>query len=171
MLIKSIKKLNTSQDVFDINVADDNSYVLSNGVISHNSGLQYAGSLLVMLSKSKEKEGDDHIGSLVTCTAVKSRLTKEGIKIKTLIRFDGGLDRYYGLIPIAESAGIIKKSGNKFEFEDGTKAFGTRINKKPELFWTEERLKKIDDWVKLNFTYSSGEVDDSLPEADDNDQE
>lgn len=170
MLIKSIKKLNISQDVFDINVADDNSYILSNGVISHNSGLQYAGSLVVMLSKSKEKEGDDHIGSLITCNAVKSRLTKEGIKVKTLIRFDGGLDRYYGLIPIAEAAGIIKKSGNKFEFEDGTKSFSSRIIKKPELFWTEERLQKIDAWVRKTFTYSSGEIEDSQTEIDD-DQE
>jgi RecA/RadA recombinase len=56
---------------------------------SGGSGSKYASSITVNLTKAKEKDGDEHIGSVITCTIVKSRLTKEGLKVKALIKFNG----------------------------------------------------------------------------------
>ena len=63
------------------------------------SGLKYAASSIVFLSKSKEKDGKEVIGNLIKCRAQKSRLTKENSLVTTRLYYDErGLDRYYGCL-------------------------------------------------------------------------
>ena len=131
-------------------------------------GAKYASSITISLSKAKEKDGDEHIGSIISCTAIKSRITKEGTKVKTLIRFSGGLDRYYGLLDIAEKAGIFKKMSTKYELPDGSKFFGKKIEREPERFFTEDILKKIDAYTQKVFKYGIGtEEEIFVPNEDD----
>jgi RecA/RadA recombinase len=127
---------------------------------SGGSGPKYAASIIIGLTKAKEKDGDTHIGSVISCTAIKSRLTKEGSKVKALIRFNGGLDRYYGLIDLAEKAGVFKKVSTKYELPDGRKFFGKAIERDPEKFFTADVLQSIDEYVKKEFQYGVGEEDD-----------
>ena len=47
--IKSITSVGTG-DVYDISVEKYENYILENGVVTHNSGLQYASSTIVYLS-------------------------------------------------------------------------------------------------------------------------
>lgn len=117
------------------------------------SGFKYAVSTEVTLTKAKYKEGEEQVGIVVTATAKKSRLTIEGTKAKVLIRFDGGLDRYYGLVPIVEALGIIKKEMGRFVIPDGRKVFEKNIVDNPELVYTPEVLKQVDEYVKKNFCY------------------
>lgn len=120
---------------------------------SGGSGPRYAASIILGLTKAKEKDGDEHIGSIITCTAIKSRLTREGLKVKCLIRFNGGLDRYYGLIDIAEKIGLFKKVSTRYEMPDGTKVFGKAIERNPEKYFTQEILEKIDEHIQKEFRY------------------
>lgn len=118
------------------------------------SGAKYAADTIVFLSKSKEKDNEKHvIGNVVTCRLVKSRLTKEETKVQTRIMFDGGLDRYYGLLEMAVDAGVVRK-GTKYEFPDGTKAFETSINKNPQKYFTDAVLKQLEDYVSKMFKYT-----------------
>ena len=48
--VKSIKRIG-SGEVFDITVDKYENYILENGVVTHNSGLQYAASTIIELSK------------------------------------------------------------------------------------------------------------------------
>ena len=123
--------------------------------MSGGSGLKYACSIILNLSKAKEKDDDEIIGSIITITTTKSRLTRENAKIKTCLKFSGGLDRYYGLLDLAVEAGIIKKVSTRFEFSNGTKAFGKAINENPEKYWTQEILQQIDDYTKKKFMYGN----------------
>lgn len=129
--------------------------------VSGGGGFKYATSTIITMTKAQDKVAStgEIQGSIVTCTAYKSRLTREKLKVKTRIMYTGGLDRYYGLIAIAEEAGLIKKVSNKFEFPDGTKAFENAINKTPEKFWTKELLDQVETFVNDKFTYgaSTGE--------------
>ena len=129
---------------------------------SGGSGFKYAVSTEITLTKAKYKEGEEQVGIVVTATAKKSRLTVEGTKIKVLIRFDGGLDPYYGLIPIVEAMGVIKKEMGRFVLPDGKKVYEKNIVDNPEILYTPELLKQIDDWVKVNFTYGSGGGNDAV---------
>jgi hypothetical protein len=155
MKIKSITKKNEPLTVYDFTVDDVHHYVLDNGVVSHNSyiptkemsggsGLKYTASQIIFLSKKKEKDGTDVIGNIIRCNMMKSRFTKENKKVEVLLTYDKGLDRYYGLLPIAEKYGIIKKVSTRYEMPDGSKVFGKNINENPEKYFTKEILDLIE---------------------------
>ena len=123
------------------------------------SGLKYAASSIIYLGKRKEKDGTEVVGNIVHCKNYKSRLTKENAQIDVRLTYSKGLDRYYGLLEIAEEEGIFKKVSTRYEMPDGTKVFGKSINNDPEKYFTKEVLDKIDEATKRKFLY--GERDDT----------
>ena len=120
------------------------------------SGLQYAASNIVFLSKRKEKVGTDVIGNVIHCKNFKSRLTKENKKIDVLLTYDEGLSRYYGLLELAEKYDIIKKVSTRYEMPDGAKLYGKQILSDPEKYFTEELLTKLDEVADQEFSYGKG---------------
>ena len=123
------------------------------------SGLKYAASSIIYLSKRKEKEGTEVIGNIIHCKNFKSRLTKENAMIDVKLTYKKGLDKYYGLTELAEEAGIFKKVSTRYEMPDGSKVFGKNINENPEKYFTKEVLDKIDETAKRKFQYGSDEED------------
>ncbi len=123
-------------------------------VVAGGEALQYAASSIIMLTKAKDKQGTELVGNIITCKAYKSRFTKEGTKVKTRLRFDTGLDRYYGMLELAEAAGVWKKIGNRYEV-DGKLTFGKTIEENPKEYFTDEVLNKINEYVKLTFNYGT----------------
>ena len=62
------------------------------------SGLKYAASTIIYLSKKKEKDGTEVVGNLIKAKTAKSRLSKENKDVTVRLYYDErGLDRYYGL--------------------------------------------------------------------------
>jgi hypothetical protein len=128
-------------------------------------GAIYSSSQILTLSKAQDKDADGSVnGVVITVTNSKARLTKEKLKIKCLVRFDSGLDRYYWLTEIAEAAGIFKKVSTKYQLPDGKTYFGKTIKENPEKFFTEDVLKQIDEWTQKNFMYG-GSGDETLINA------
>jgi len=130
--------------------------------MSGGSGLKYTASTIVMLSKKKEKDGKEVIGNIVRAKMQKSRLTKENAQVEVKITYQHGLDRYYGLLEIAEKYGIFKKVSTRYELPDGSKVFGTVINREPEKYYTEDVLALIDDACKSEFLYGAGEIEEEI---------
>jgi hypothetical protein len=123
------------------------------------SGLKYAASSIIYLSKRKDKEGTEVVGNIIHCKNFKSRLTKENAMIDVKLTYKTGLDKYYGLIELGEEAGIFKKVSTRYEMPDGSKVFGKNINDNPEKYFTKEVLDKIDETAKRKFLYGSEEED------------
>ena len=121
------------------------------------SGLKYAASSIIYLSKRKDKEGTEVVGNIIHCKNFKSRLTKENAMIDVKLTYKTGLDKYYGLIELGEEAGIFKKVSTRYEMPDGSKVFGKNINDNPEKYFTKEVLDKIDEQAKRKFQYGSDE--------------
>ena len=121
------------------------------------SGLKYAASSIIYLGKRKEKIGTEVVGNIIHCKNYKSRLTRENTLVDVKLTYSKGLDRYYGLLDIAEKGGIIKKVSTRYELPDGSKAFGKSINDNPEKYFTKELLEKIDEQAKKQFSYGSDE--------------
>ena len=119
------------------------------------SGLKYAASSIVYLGKRKEKEGSEVIGNIIHCKNYKSRITKENAMIDVKLTYTKGLDKYYGLLELAEEAGIFKKVSTRYELPSGIKLYGKQILNEPEKHFTEEILEKIDEFAKDKFTYGS----------------
>jgi len=119
------------------------------------SGLKYAASSIVYLSKRKEKDGTEVVGNIVHCKNHKSRLTIENKMVDVRLSYDKGLDRYYGLLDLAEKYNIIKKVSTRYELPDGTKAFGKQINREPEKYFTEDIMNQLEDACKKEFKYGN----------------
>ena len=119
------------------------------------SGLKYAASSIVYLSKKKEKDGTEVIGNIIHCKNQKSRLTKENKMVDVRLTYDKGLDRYYGLLELAESAGIFKKVSTRYELPDGSKQFGKTILNDPETYFTEDVMKSIEEQAIKEFKYGN----------------
>ena len=119
------------------------------------SGLKYAASTIVYLSKKKEKDGTEVIGNIVHCKNQKSRLTIENKMVDVRLTYDKGLDRYYGLIDLAVKHGIFKQVSTRIELPDGTKQYGKTINNSPEKYFTDEIMKQIDEAAMKEFKYGN----------------
>lgn len=126
-------------------------------VMGGGSGLQYAASTIVFLSKKKDKDGTEVVGNIIHCKLNKSRLTKENSMVDVSLRYKGGLNKYYGLIELAEEAGIFKKVATRLELPDGSKRYGKEILHAPEQFFTEDVMQQLEKFVGEKFKYG-GEI-------------
>ncbi len=117
------------------------------------SGLKYAASTIIYLSKGKEKDGTEVIGNIIKAKTVKSRLSRENRQVSIRLYYDErGLDRYYGLLDLAEKHGVIKKVANRYEI-DGKKVYAKEIYKNPEKYFTPELMQALDEVSIKEFTY------------------
>lgn len=126
-------------------------------------GLPYAASTILFLSKSKkrDKTSKEITGAIITAKNVKARLTVENKEVDTLIDFQNGLSRYYGLLDIANRAGLVTKEGSKYKLGNQVTTFTTEegfengVYLNPEKFFTKDVLDLIEVQVKKEFTYGS----------------
>lgn len=134
--------------------------------MSGGSGLKYVASTIVYLSKKKDKEDKDIVGNLIRIKLYKSRLSKENAEVIAKLSYERGLDKYYGLLELAEKYNIIKKVSTRYELPDGTKVFGKEINSNPEKYFTDEILNRLDEAAKKEFSYGSTnqEIEDTQQE-------
>jgi len=116
------------------------------------TGLKYAASTIIYLSKSKEKDGTEVVGNIIKCRTQKSRLSKENSLVETRLFYDTGLDRYYGLLELGEKHGIFVRSGGRYEI-NGNKVYAKSILKEPEKYFTQEIMEKLDEAARTEFCY------------------
>ena len=121
------------------------------------SGLKYAASSIIYLSKKKEKDGTEVVGNIIHCKNHKSRLTKENKMVDVRLTYDKGLDKYYGLLELAEKYDIFKKVSTRFELPDGSKQFGKTILSSPETYFTEDVMKQLDEAANKEFKYATSD--------------
>jgi RecA/RadA recombinase len=119
------------------------------------SGLKYAASNIVYLSKRKEKDGKEIIGNIIHCKNYKSRLTKENALIDVRLTYKDGLDKYYGLLELAIKHNIFKSVSTRIELPDGSKQYAKTINNEPSKFFTKDVLAQIDEAAKKEFLYGA----------------
>ena len=119
------------------------------------SGLKYAASSIVFLSKKKDKDGTEVVGNIVHCKNHKSRLTIENKMVDVRLSYDKGLDRYYGLLELAIKYGIFKQVSTRIELPDGKTQFGKTIINNPEEYFTEEVMKQLNESAEKEFKYGN----------------
>ena len=119
------------------------------------SGLKYAASSIIYLSKSKEKDGKEVIGNVIKAKTAKSRLSKENQEVKIRLYYDSrGLDKYYGLLELGELGGMWKNVAGRYEI-NGKKIYAKEILKNPEEYFTSEVMEQLDVIAKGNYAYGS----------------
>ena len=119
------------------------------------SGLKYASSTIIYLTKKKEKDGKDVIGNLIKAKTAKSRLSKENKDVTVRLFYDDrGLDKYYGLLDLGELGGLWKNVAGRYEM-NGKKVYAKEIYKNPEKYFTGEVMQALDEIAQKEFSYGA----------------
>ena len=119
------------------------------------SGLKYAASTIIYLSKKKEKDKTEVVGNLIKAKTAKSRLSKENKTVEIRLFYDSrGLDRYYGLLELGEIGGLWKNVAGRYEI-GGKKLYAKQILAEPETYFTSEVMQALDEIAKSEFSYGT----------------
>ena len=117
------------------------------------SGLKYAASTIIYLSKKKEKDGKEVIGNIIKAKTHKSRLSKENKEVEIRLYYDErGLDRYYGLLELGEKHGVFSRKGNRIVVGD-TSVYPSAILADPDKYFTEDVIQKLEEAANEEFSY------------------
>ena len=118
------------------------------------SGLKYAASTIITLTKSKEKDSSKEIiGNIIKVKTYKSRLTKENTQIATRLFFDSrGLDEYYGLLELGEKHGIFIRKGNRILVGESS-VYPSAILADPNKYFSPEIMQALDEVASKEFKY------------------
>jgi len=117
------------------------------------SGLKYAASTIIYLSKKKEKDGKEIIGNIIKAKTHKSRLSKENKTVEIRLFYDDrGLDRYYGLLELGEIGGLWKNVAGRYEI-GGKKIYAKQILSEPDTYFTNEVMQALDEIAQQEFSY------------------
>ena len=120
------------------------------------SGLKYAASTIIYLSKKKEKDGKEIIGNLIKAKTHKSRLSKENKTVEIRLFYDDrGLDRYYGLLELGEIGGLWKNVAGRYEI-GGKKIYAKQILSDPDTYFTDDVMQALDEIAQKEFSYGEG---------------
>ena len=119
------------------------------------SGLKYASSTIIYLSKKKEKDGKEVVGNIIKAKTAKSRLTKENADAEIRLYYDErGLDKYYGLLELGEKHGVFTRKGNRVVVGESS-VYPSAILSDPEKYFTPEVMMQLDKAAEKEFTYGS----------------
>jgi RecA/RadA recombinase len=119
------------------------------------SGLKYAASTIIYLSRKKEKDGKEVVGNIIKAKTHKSRLSKENKQVEIRLFFDHrGLDRYYGLLELGEIGELWKNVAGRYEI-GGKKLYAKQILAEPDKYFTDEVMQALDEIANKEFSYGS----------------
>jgi len=90
--------------------------MFSKQVVSGGTGVMYSSNAVWIIGRSQDKVGSGATAELVgynfTINIEKSRFVREKSKLMFTVSFEGGIDRYSGLLELAMDAGLVKKPSN-----------------------------------------------------------
>ena len=81
--------------------------------------------IVLGMSKAKDNKNADKevTGHFITAKTYKSRFSKAESKLTYRLKYDGGLDPYYGILSDALDAGVVVKDGTKYRAVNGEKKY------------------------------------------------
>lgn len=143
--IKNIKSVGKKL-VYDLSIDTDNydeqHYILENGVVSHNTGIYYSADNIWILGRQQDKVGTEIKGYHFVINVEKSRYVREKSKIPISVSWEGGVQKWSGLLDVALEGGYVQKPSNgwycRVDMETG-ELMDPKVREKDTLtrdFWT-----------------------------------
>ena len=84
--------------------------MLENGVVTHNTAVTYSANQIFVITKSQEKASDGELqGWNFTLGVFKSRYVREKVRLPFTVHYEGGIQKYSGMMDIAIDLGAIVK--------------------------------------------------------------
>jgi len=144
-------------------------------IVGGGTGSYYSADNIFIIGRQQEKDGSEITGYNFIINVEKSRYVKEKSKIPVSVSYDGGINKWSGLIDIALESGHVLKPTNgwycKVDKETGETGDKKRLaDTMNEEFWGEILANEdFKDFVRKKYEISYGNImgqDDVLEEAE-----
>nr|QMP83702.1 MAG: hypothetical protein [Caudoviricetes sp.] len=139
--------------------------MFSKSVMSGGTGGMYSANQVFIIGKSQEKEGSELTGFNFTINIEKSRFVREKSKFPFTITFNGGINKYSGLIDIALELGFLAKPKqgfySKVNIETGEveeKLYRAKATNNGEFWKPILESDSFKDAVYKRYAISSGSI-------------
>ena len=144
-------------------------------IVGGGTGSYYSADNIFIIGRQQEKDGTEITGYNFIINVEKSRYVREKSKIPVSVSYDGGINKWSGLIDIALESGHVLKPTNgwycKVDKETGETGDKKRLaDTQNEEFWGEILASEdFKDFVRKKYEISYGNImgqDDVLEEAE-----
>jgi RecA/RadA recombinase len=144
-------------------------------IVGGGTGSYYSADTIWILGRQQDKNAGELTGYNFIINVEKSRYVREKSKIPITVSFDGGIQKYSGLLEIALEGGFVQKPSpgwyakvDQKTGELGAKLRETDTNSKE--FWKDIlNDKKFNEYIKQRYSISFGSIlgqDAELEEAE-----
>lgn len=134
-------------------------------IMSGGQGGMLASDNVWIIGKSQEKEGTDLVGYTFTINIEKSRYVEEKSKIPIVVKFDGGISKYSGILQLAMEAGeVVKPSNGWYQLVDkeSGELIGSKVRAKDteteEFLGVVLKRESFKQWVRETFKLAQGKM-------------
>lgn len=148
----------------------DTMELYSKQIVSGGKGIYYSAQTIFIIGRSQEKEGTEVTGWNFTLNIEKSRFVKEKAKLTFQVMYDGGINKWSGIIDLALESGHMIKTGHSYHFVN--QDTGEVDEKKwkesaitDEQYETLLKDEKFNTFVKNKFMLTSRKTYDAVEES------
>ena len=122
-------------------------------------------SLEIEIENRKDLSDNDHKSVLTLLNSLENSEvdydwllnTVENKMVDVRLTYNKGLDRYYGLVELAEKYNVFKKISTRYELPDGSKQYGKTILNDPKKYFTQDVMDILEECAKKEFRYGGQE--------------
>ena len=132
-------------------------------IVGGGTGIYYSADNIWILGRRQNKTGTEVTGYDFIINVEKSRFVKEKSKIPISVSWDGGIERFSGLLDIGLASGFVSKPSNGWyqRVDRGTgEIVGNKVREKDTLtedFWTDILADaKFQEFVEKQYKIGAG---------------
>ena len=133
-------------------------------IVGGGTGSYYSADNIFIIGRQQDKDGTELLGYNFIMNVEKSRYVKEKSKIPITVSFDGGINRFSGLLDVAIEGGFVIKPSNgwyaKVDKNTGETSQKYRLaDTQNAEFWNEIlQNEKFNDYIKQRYGISHGNI-------------
>ena len=126
-------------------------------IVGGGTGSYYSADNIYIVGRQQEKDGTEIVGYNFIINVEKSRYTKEKAKIPITVSFNGGIQRYSGLVDLAIEGGFVSKPspGWYAKIDRTTGEIGDRVrfeSTQTDEFWKDLlKYEPFKEYVKKKY--------------------
>ena len=148
-----------------VNHTYDSQETYSKQIVSGGTGSVYSSDWIVIVGKQQEKDGTDLIGYNFVLNIEKSRGVREKSKIPITVTYEGGIEKWSGLLDISQESGhVVKPSNgwysrvNKETGEVEEKKWRAKDTNCPEFWMPILTDPTFDAWVEKTYKIANSNM-------------
>jgi RecA/RadA recombinase len=133
-------------------------------IVGGGTGSYYSADNIFIIGRQQEKDGTEIVGYNFIMNVEKSRYVKEKSKIPVTVSFEGGINKYSGLLDVAIEGGFVIKPSNGW-FSKVNKKTGEAGNKlryddtQTAEFWNDILAsEEFNEYIRKKYEITYGNI-------------